>query len=216
MSSTDLSVLLSQYPGAKVADYCAHIRNVVRQRPHVLLAYAWCYYMAVFSGGRWIRAQLMNAGEGFWREKDTKDSGNRTSEKPSQAPLQERGMALWNFDGGSDGEDIKAEFKRKLAEADTLLTVEQRQDIVDEAKAIFKFSALLVEELDEKLETDMSLLDQARQRERRKAEEKGKGSESKIATRAQDFHAWLRRPEVTGAIVAVGCVAAAALWRLNW
>lgn len=211
MSSTDLSVLLSQYPGPKVAEFCAHIRSVVRQRPHVLLAYAWCYYMAVFSGGRWIRGQLMNAGEGFWRREDGGDQGSGNA---PQLPLQDKGMALWNFEGDNDGDDIKAEFKRRLAEADTLLSLEQRQDIVEEAKEIFRFSALLVKELDEKLQTDMSLLEPARQR-RKRAEEKGKDSGGKIATRSQDFRARLRWPEVTAAMVGVACVVAAAFWGMN-
>lgn len=185
MSETDLDVLLSQYPGPKVADYCAHIRNVVRQRPHVLFAYAWCYYMAVFSGGRWIRAQLMEAGEGFWRQ-----------DAHMRGPLQEKGLALWNFDGDCDGEDIKAEFKSRLAGVENLLSLEQRQEIIEEAKEIFRFSAVLVDELDEKLQTNMSLL----KPRRRAGQHDG----------SQDSQPRLRWAQATAVVVAVACVAGAA------
>lgn len=197
LPSTDLSVLLSQYPGPAVADYCSHIRKTVREKPHTLVAYAWCYYMAVFSGGRWIRAQLSGAGNDFW--------GNSEGDKDA-------GLALWNFPGDQDGEDIKAEFKARLAEAEALFTVEQRIDVIEEAKNIFKYSAGLVEELDRRLGTDMELLEQINRRERKIskapsiAAESGSVNTQPLLASRKDVLAWLRRPEITGIIVALGCL----------
>ena len=49
-----------------LGEFVSHIKRSVDQNPHVLLAYAWVLYMALFSGGRFIRGSLENAGAGFW------------------------------------------------------------------------------------------------------------------------------------------------------
>ncbi|GME28772.1 Heme oxygenase [Neofusicoccum parvum] len=138
----EVDVRLAQgYPGARVAAYAAHIRAAVAARPHVLLAYAWVMYMAIFSGGRWIRAQLAGAGEGFW-------GGVGGGEG-----LGERGLAFWSFEGEADGEDVKAAFKARLEGVEGLLSAEQRREVVEEAGRIFEWSIELVEELDGMLDS---------------------------------------------------------------
>jgi len=63
VSVVDLDVQLTQFPSTKVRLYCGHIRKVVAEKPHVLVAYAWVMYMAIFSGGkRFIRAELSKPG----------------------------------------------------------------------------------------------------------------------------------------------------------
>ncbi|KAJ9148409.1 Heme-binding protein HMX1 [Pleurostoma richardsiae] len=47
-------------------DFIEHIRLAVEEKPHVLLAYAWVLYMALFSGGRFIRETLESIGDDFW------------------------------------------------------------------------------------------------------------------------------------------------------
>jgi heme oxygenase len=221
LNATDLSVLLATYPGDRVAEYCAHIRSAVGKRPHTLVAYAWCYYMAVFSGGRWIRGELVKAPVEFWRS--AADEIGKGAEA-GDAPLSERGLSLWNFDGEYDGENIKAEFKAQLAEADVFFTDEERVDVIEEAKQIFVRSAQLVEELDEKLSTD---LDALRHREHKqlprhthsKEEEdlvlmKDRGvTTNNAGMTTKDAVMWLKRPEVTGTAVALGCLACVALLR---
>jgi hypothetical protein len=52
-----------------LAEFIYHTRNSVKSNPHVLLAYAWVLYMALFSGGRHLRAALAEAGGAradFW------------------------------------------------------------------------------------------------------------------------------------------------------
>ncbi|KAI0600421.1 hypothetical protein F4775DRAFT_545828 [Biscogniauxia sp. FL1348] len=49
-----------------LGSFLAHARAEVRRRPHVLVAYAWVLYMALFSGGRFIRASLESVNPGFW------------------------------------------------------------------------------------------------------------------------------------------------------
>ncbi|CAJ2507710.1 Uu.00g088960.m01.CDS01 [Anthostomella pinea] len=49
-----------------LADFLRHTKSSVRANPHVLLAYAWVLYMALFSGGRFIRASLEGVDAAFW------------------------------------------------------------------------------------------------------------------------------------------------------
>jgi heme oxygenase len=49
-------------------DFIEHMQQSVQRNPHVLLAYAWVLYMALFSGGRYVRASLEAAGYDFWNK----------------------------------------------------------------------------------------------------------------------------------------------------
>ncbi|KAF2822004.1 heme oxygenase-like protein [Ophiobolus disseminans] len=209
---TDLEVLLAKYPGDKVAEFCTHIRNAVHERPWTLVSYAWCFYMAVFSGGRWIRAGLLRAGPEFWQ---TGEGDGKTN----IANLAERGLSLWHFPGQFDGEDIKLEFKAHLAAAETLFTPDERVDIIEEAKNIFQLCASLVEELDcmavsHPADTDAPLheADQSKSDAEKapliRATTAGRTSSNRIV-------GFVRRPEVTGTLVALACLACVTLLRLQ-
>ena len=95
-------------------------------------------YMALFNGGRWIRAQLVAARDSAWR----KGSDRLGTDSAT-------GLSFWHFPGNEDGEDLKNAFKLRLAAVEGLLTLVERQDIVGEAQQIFQHLALLVGELDE-------------------------------------------------------------------
>ena len=197
---TDLDVMLAQYPGDKVAEFCTHIRRSVGHKPHVLVAYAWCYYMAVFSGGRWIRQQLMRAGTDFW------DSAAEEEGSPAH-----NGLSLWFFPGEDDGDDIKKAFNERLLDAEALFTPDERVDIIEEAKQIFNFSAQLVQELDEQLGTDMQQLE----RLKRPAPPSDDLKTHTVTPKAPRVSTWLQRGEVTGMAVALGCVVCALLVRFS-
>ncbi|KAI9698638.1 MAG: heme oxygenase [Candelina mexicana] len=128
-------------------EFLCHIQQVVKSHPHVLVAYAWVMYMAIFSGGRWIRAQLQAAPPKFWQRNqfDSLKSASPSDIDPHP------GLAFFHFDGIHDGEDIKAEFKQRLAEVEVLLTPQEKDDVVAEALNIFRHIILLVEELDGQL-----------------------------------------------------------------
>ncbi|KAK1821791.1 hypothetical protein LTR12_003840 [Friedmanniomyces endolithicus] len=95
-------------------------------RPHTLIAYAWVMYMAIFSGGRWIRQLLADAGPEFE-------------------------LSFLSFDGDEDGEDLKRGFKAGLARAEVLLSPQERQEAVEEAQALFDRCIALVAVLDRKV-----------------------------------------------------------------
>ena len=58
------------------------------------------------------------------------------------------GLQFFNFLGDEDGEDIKREFKKRITEAEILLTSREKEDIIGEAESIFRFMVEMVGELD--------------------------------------------------------------------
>jgi heme oxygenase len=74
---------------SKLAEFITHTRKAVKLNPHILLAYAWVFYMALFSGGRYLRAVLVEAGgEGadFW---------NLDPSPASSCPVLENSTRRW-------------------------------------------------------------------------------------------------------------------------
>ncbi|KAI6801719.1 hypothetical protein KC361_g1621 [Hortaea werneckii] len=130
----------------------SRIREQVTARPWLLVAYAWVMYMAIFSGGRWIRQQLAQAGPGFWTGSSTKSdaSSPHHEEKPGETnkKLEIPGFTFLSFDSDQDGEEMKAEFKSRLAETEALLTDEERREVIEAAQGLFDDCIGLVHELD--------------------------------------------------------------------
>ncbi|EMD90783.1 hypothetical protein COCHEDRAFT_1226159 [Bipolaris maydis C5] len=243
---TDLEVLLAKYPGDKVAQFCTHIRKSVNEKPWTLVSYAWCFYMAIFSGGRWIRGGLLHAPPSFW---PTTATGSQ-EEKADQFPdLKSQGLSFWHFPGPHDGEDIKAQFKLRLSAAETLFTPDERIDMIEEAKEIFKQCAELVDELDEMIGTNIHFSPlnanndvvrdhedhhhhhhhQSEKQDETRVDvcpmEKSGLIDPNVMRRAQrhtslrkpglGLRSWIKRPEVSGTVLAVGCLACVALLKLQ-
>jgi len=178
MSDPDIEDKLNRLSeNSRLSDFVVHARKVVNSNPHVLLAYAWVFYMALFSGGRYLRAALEEAGgEGaeFWtserslecldiaepfqlKRSNTPESAEDVADRsstPSKLQLENGGVALFSglqffyFAGDADGEDIKLEFKKRIAEGEILLTSSEKEHIVTEAEHIFNFMVEIVLELD--------------------------------------------------------------------
>lgn len=208
---TDLEVLLAKYPGDKVAEFCTHIRQVVHEKPWTLVSYAWCFYMAVFSGGRWIRAGLLRAGPEFWQAAG--------EDETHMSNLPERGLSFWHFPGQFDGEDIKLEFKAHLAAAETLFTPDERVDIIEEAKNIFELCASLVEELDGTVSSNSAAADVTKREAGQRKTDAEKvpfiEAQSVARTSSDRIIGFARRPEVAGTLVALGCLAFVTLLQLQ-
>ncbi|KAK3680128.1 hypothetical protein LTR78_000505 [Recurvomyces mirabilis] len=113
-------------------------------KPHLLLAYAWVMYMAIFSGGRWIRQQLQSAGPVFWAA----PVGITVDDSKKSAGVMP-GFSFLCFEGEQDGEDIKRDFKPRLAETEALLNYEERQEVIHEARRLFEHCVALVHQLDD-------------------------------------------------------------------
>ncbi|KAL8916754.1 MAG: hypothetical protein Q9172_006147 [Xanthocarpia lactea] len=111
-----------------------HIQSSLASRPHVLVAYTWIFYMALFSGGRYIRSKLRT---GF--------APSSTSNSQRHAD-QLASLSFWNFPGDADGEDLKIEFKDRIATLSDVLTEEEKADIIAEGVHIMTSLTDVVEE----------------------------------------------------------------------
>ena len=129
--------------GPRLKGLTQHISSSTSRKPHLLLAYTWLLYMALFSGGRYIRARLREAGREFWT------STSREKEKGGDIDIDKASLSFWNFDGEADGEDVKAEFKQRVAEIEGWLTGEEREEVVREAVFIMESLMGVVEEIAE-------------------------------------------------------------------
>ncbi|KAH0551043.1 hypothetical protein GP486_007602 [Trichoglossum hirsutum] len=144
LSVAELGSRLEHSEGKHTVEFVKHIRSAVLDKPHVLIAYAWVMYMAIFAGGRWMREQMLLAGTEFWSEPGARAKVSMSGRKAGDTV----GMEFFHFKGSEDGEDIRRDFKHRFAELDQLLTPNERQDIVFEAVRIFQFHTLMVGELD--------------------------------------------------------------------
>ncbi|KAH8891357.1 heme oxygenase-like protein, partial [Thozetella sp. PMI_491] len=146
--------------------FLSGMKASVEQNPHVIIAYAWIFYMALFSGGKFIKKFLEQADGKFWAaERDpvrpsllpcVVDPSLLESLHPGEAGIAsgdavvaEHVLAFFRFDTPSGGEDLKLEFKKRFAESGPLLTAQECSHVVQEAVAIFENTILLVSQLDE-------------------------------------------------------------------
>ena len=128
----DLSLLSPSNPSEKAVAYdlpprltafLTHIKTTTTTRPHLLLAYTHTFYLALFSGGRYIRAKLRAAG------------------------CSDNVLTFWTFDSPSDGEDLKMDFKARFAEVESALSEEQIGEVVQDAEFIMDTMMTVVEEI---------------------------------------------------------------------
>ena len=122
-----------------------HISEATERQPHLLLAYTWLLYMALFSGGRYIRARLRDAGTEFWTGGESEKGGE-----------VDEVLSFWTFEGGEDGEDVKADFKQRFAELEECLTGQEMEEVVEEATYIMDAMMGVVEEIAKFLERSYS------------------------------------------------------------
>ena len=153
----------------RLGDFLQHIRRSVQNRPHVLLAYSYILFMALFAGGRFIRATLESAGDEFWDrlpspvlpsltpcEESTRRTKRASGLSDNQIPQDDfhhhathtMPLRFFHFQTPEDGEDLKREFKRRLASIEGELSAREKQDIVQESICIFDNMTLLVQQLD--------------------------------------------------------------------
>lgn len=154
-----------------------HTQEAVNAKPHLLLAYAYCLYLALLSGGSYIRTELMYIKSDFWHaiptpvkpnmvecrkrsgvedashrdsyEADTPITGLAGYDSPTKLPLE-----FLDFDPPlgenprQQTKQLKVEFKRRFAEAAQALTDPERKDIVRESVNIFQNMEAIMAQLD--------------------------------------------------------------------
>ncbi|GJC82156.1 heme-binding protein HMX1 [Colletotrichum liriopes] len=168
----------------RLAEFTQHVKRTIEKKPHVLMAYSYILFMALFAGGRFIRATLESAGSEFWAQVpspippsqtscQTKDPSTTVPASAAMGPIDMmRGdhrtigvgtkhsrhslpLGFFHFATVLDGEDLKKEFKKRLSESESLLTSQERNDIIQEAVCIFDNMLLLVGQLDNICETNL-------------------------------------------------------------
>ncbi|KAF4780373.1 hypothetical protein HER10_EVM0011365 [Colletotrichum scovillei] len=168
----------------RLAEFTGHVRRTIEKKPHVLMAYSYILFMALFAGGRFIRATLESAGSEFWEQTPSpippseipcqertpsSDTAIHTTTPVDMARGDDRGkiqvgarhmrhslpLSFFHFATPLDGEDLKKEFKKRLTESEHLLTPRERHDIIQEAVCIFDNMLLLVGQLDSVCDTDL-------------------------------------------------------------
>ncbi|KAM0258778.1 hypothetical protein ACHAQJ_003620 [Trichoderma viride] len=151
----------------QLSAFISHIKQTVHAKPHVLVAYSYNLFMALFAGGRFIRAALENVGDEFWKAvpapiKPTMQpcESNSAATSPlelvndssevSLDPHDKSSLPLrfWRFDSENDGEDLKQEYKERLLRWENKLTTEERDDIIQESVVILESIGLIVGQLD--------------------------------------------------------------------
>lgn len=121
----------------RLAGCTTHIHSTLSLHPHLLLAYTWVLYMALFSGGRYIRAQLRQADP---------VSSNRKFNDEKYEDVNDR-LSFWTFKGDRDGEEFKAEFKKRFMEVERCLTEREKEQVLQEAVYIMGAVIGVVEEI---------------------------------------------------------------------
>lgn len=161
----------------RLGKFTLHIRDVVFAKPHLLLAYAYCLYLALLSGGSYIRTELMYVKSDFWHETPAPIRPNMVECNPSPGSAEAKRHSTFEYDSSSHGlarhnpkikiplefldfdpplgenprqqtKILKAEFKRRFAEAEQLLAEPEWSDIVKESAAIFQNLEGVVGQLD--------------------------------------------------------------------
>lgn len=123
--------------------FLAHIKEAVDGRPHLLLAYAYSLYLALLSGGSYIRTELMYLRAEFWlAAPDPVRPGTIpcTGETRGE-PGKMRQQSTFESDPGSDGlagQDPSATLPLSFLDFDTPLGYENPRQQAKVLKAEFK------------------------------------------------------------------------------
>ncbi|KAJ6260482.1 heme oxygenase [Drechslerella dactyloides] len=120
-----------------------HVRRATTERPHVLLAYCHCLYMALFAGGQHIKAAIA-------RSATRKLALAPHQTVPEKEIAATPGIGLFSFDGRSTKEELelRQQLRDGLRRAEELLTPRERGEVLAESCSVFKLTRRLVDELD--------------------------------------------------------------------
>ena len=110
----------------------------ILNKPYLVMSYAWIFYLAIFSGGRYMRASLQRSFDEAWL--------------PGLAPEVERRQAgylvFWTFGRDEqESEEVRATFKRNFEGMAGRLDDDQREEVVKEAVDIMDRLIEIIEDL---------------------------------------------------------------------
>lgn len=167
----------------RLARFLAHVQESITAKPHLLLAYAYGLYLALLSGGSYIRTELMYLKADFWQaapmpikpnmipcntapgssqmfkrhetfEYDSAQHGLAESDSVSKMPLEFLDFTPpLGENPRQQTKDLKAGFKRRFTDAEQALTEPERKDIIRESVEIFQHLEEVVGQLDKICDT---------------------------------------------------------------
>ena len=117
-------------------EFRQYLNERMPEKPHLLVAYIWIMYQALFNGGRFIRMALLKAGPEFWGL-TPKDMDPKNFRSP---------LSFWCVD---NDELVNKEFRARVEKADNLLTESEREEILAESLEIFRRCTHITLQLDE-------------------------------------------------------------------
>jgi heme oxygenase len=239
--SDEVDGFLAAHRSDAAQAFVEHIEAVVAERPHVLVAYAFVLYMAIFSGGRWIRSVLASAGPGFWSAaaaaatepgrgavSTCSPPGSpellaaawlgtsvheklRTFSREQQERYERLGLSFWFWSSLEDGLDIKAEFKRRLDGIERLLTEDMRREVVEEAREVFVRCESLVGELDELVGRQGEVVEGLKSRQMKESQEH-KTVVLHARKKGGFMGLWPRRPWIDGGFIGLALAVSSVSW----
>jgi heme oxygenase len=119
-------------------NFVKHIYETYEQKPHILLAYCHVMYLALFAGGQILSSSLAKA-TGIFPQVD----GKSTSE------VAKLGTNFFKFPV-EDSQSLRIKYKREFELATrNELTEQEKLDIIEEAKEIFRRNYDVVAEIED-------------------------------------------------------------------
>jgi len=128
-------------PTTKEVQACvAHIEKTLQEKPHLVIAYAHIYFMALFAGGKILLRQLFATKDFF--------PVNPPAGTYEEAMAFGTNMFMFPVEKGKE-ESLRAKFKDAMETVEGGFSEEEKTEIIQEARAIFKWNERLVLELDD-------------------------------------------------------------------
>lgn len=121
-------------------DFSRRMGEQIYEKPYLLLAHAWVFYLAIFSGGKYMKASLHMSFQNAWLQQ--LEEGDKTR------PCADTYLRFWTFGNSvQESEEIRSNFKKRFKEVAKTLSIEQREEVVDEARGIMDSLFGIIQEL---------------------------------------------------------------------
>ena len=111
-------VVLTPAQNTQRAAVAAHIERVIAEKPHLVLAYAHSYYMALFAGGKMLLRQILGARDFF--------PVNAPAGDYDEAKAFATGMFVFPTAQGKDDSELRAKFKDAMLIAEEGLSEQEK------------------------------------------------------------------------------------------
>ena len=140
--------------GKCLSELVHQLNSISHANSHLMFAYSHMFYLAVFSGGRYIHSRLKHAG--LSNPNLFFPSFSCFGDAPETSLSIDEALSFWTFEDTDplDGEHIKNLFKSQFRRGELSLSEMQKDQIVSESKWIMDSLLHIVDEITEKMAVD--------------------------------------------------------------